>query len=65
MNKFYFTLVLILSVFITKATTYTVNINGLSYSQSTLTVYIGDVITIQANSSHPLIEVDQATWTAG
>lgn len=65
MNKLYFTLVLILSVFITKATTYTINISGLSYSPSTLTVNIGDVVTIQANSSHPLIEVDQATWTAG
>lgn len=65
MNKLYFTLILIFSMIVVKATTYTVNISGFSYSPSKLTVNIGDVVTIEANSSHPLIEVDQTTWNAG
>ncbi len=65
MKKNYITLILIITFVVGKAATYTVNISGFTYSPATLTVNIGDVVTIQANSSHPLIEVDQTTWTAG
>lgn len=46
------------------ATSYTVTIVGSSYSPSTLNTNIGDVVTIQADGSHPLVEVDLATWNA-
>lgn len=47
-----------------KATSYTVSIAGTSYSPATLTVTIGDVVTIQANLNHPLVEVSQVSWNA-
>lgn len=65
MKKNYITLIFIITFVVGKSATYTVNISGFTYSPATLTVNIGDVVTIQANSSHPLIEVDQTTWTAG
>lgn len=47
-----------------KATSYTVSIVGTSYSPATLTVSVGDVVTIQASGNHPLVEVSQASWNA-
>jgi plastocyanin len=47
-----------------KATSYTVTIIGTTYSPATLTVTVGDVVTIQASGSHPLVEVSQASWSA-
>ena len=40
-----------------KATSYTVSISGFAYSPSTLTVTVGDVVTISASGTHPLAEV--------
>ena len=47
-----------------RATSYTISTSGTSYSPNTLTVSIGDVITIQASGTHPLAQVDQTTWNA-
>lgn len=47
-----------------KATSYTVSISGFAYSPSTLTVTVGDVVTISASGTHPLAEVSQTTWNA-
>lgn len=47
------------------ATTYTINIVGLSYSPATLTVNVGDLVTIEATDFHPLVQVSQDSWNAG
>lgn len=47
-----------------KATSYTVSISGFAYSPASLTVTVGDVVTISASGSHPLAEVSQTTWNA-
>jgi plastocyanin len=44
------------------ATNYTVAISGNTYSPATLTVKVGDQITIKANGYHPLRQVDEITW---
>ncbi|MDF2450031.1 MAG: hypothetical protein K0R26_2535 [Bacteroidota bacterium] len=64
MKKIYSLLFLALLSLGMNATSYTVSIAGTSYSPATLTVSIGDVVTIQANPSHPLVEVTQATWAS-
>ncbi|MBL7916862.1 MAG: hypothetical protein JNM96_00600, partial [Bacteroidia bacterium] len=46
------------------ATSYTISVSGTSYSPNTLTVSIGDVVTIEASASHPLVQVDNTVWTA-
>jgi plastocyanin len=66
MKKIYFTLLLTILTVCLKATSYTITIVGTySYSPPTLTVSVGDVVTIQASTFHPLIEVSQADWIAG
>lgn len=47
-----------------KATSYTITTVGNTYSPATLTVTIGDVVTIAASGTHPLAEVSQTTWNA-
>lgn len=64
MKKIYLSFVLSLLAICVKATLYTVSIVGSSYSPSVLTVTVGDVVTIQASGTHPLVEVDQTTWNA-
>jgi len=64
MKKIYSIFLLLAVAFVTKAASYTVTISGFSYSPATLTVNIGDVVTIQASGGHPLAEVDQTTWNA-
>ncbi len=46
------------------STNYNIIIQGFSYSPNSLTANVGDVITIAASGTHPLVEVDQPTWTA-
>lgn len=46
------------------ATSFTVSIVGTAYSPATLATNVGDVVTIQSDPSHPLVEVDLATWNA-
>ena len=64
MKKIYSSLFLLLFAVCMKATSYTVTISGFSYSPATLTVSVGDVVTIQASGMHPLAEVSQTTWVA-
>lgn len=65
MKKIYSTLLLLILAISLKATSYSVTIVGTTYSPATLTVTVGDVVTISASSFHPLSEVSQANWTAG
>ncbi len=65
MKKIYSLFLLIIASVSLSATTYTVNISGFTYSPATLTVSVGDVITISASSSHPLVQVDQTNWNSG
>lgn len=64
MKKIYLSFILFLIAICMKATSYTITTVGTSYSPSTMTVNIGDVITIQASGTHPLVQVDQTTWNA-
>ncbi len=47
------------------AANYSITISGISYSPATLTVNVGDNITISASTMHPLVQVDNTTWMAG
>lgn len=64
MKKIYSVLLLSILAISMKATSYTVTISGFSYSPATLTVSVGDVVTIAASGAHPLAEVSQTTWNA-
>ena len=64
MKKIYSVLLLSILAISMKATSYTVSISGFAYSPSTLTVTVGDVVTISASGTHPLAEVSQTTWNA-
>lgn len=64
MRKIYSIILFTLCALYFKAATFTVSISGTSYTPSSLTVSVGDVVTIAASSSHPLVEVDQTTWNA-
>ncbi len=64
MKKIYTLLFVCVSLMSVRATSYTISTIGTSYSPNTLTVSIGDVITIQASGTHPLAQVDQTTWNA-
>jgi len=46
------------------ATTYTITISGFAYSPATLNATVGDIITIAASTTHPLVQVDQTNWNA-
>jgi plastocyanin len=52
------------SVFVAKATNYNINISGTTYTPASLTVEINDVVTIEANSTHPLVQVSASTWAS-
>lgn len=66
MNKFYllFTALAFIVGTSAYATSYTIDISGISYTPSTLNVVVGDEITIQASGNHPLAEVSESTWDA-
>jgi plastocyanin len=65
MKKIYLILFICIAFLGTKATTFTVNISGFTYSPASLTVTIGDQVVIMASSFHPANQVSAATWTAG
>jgi plastocyanin len=46
------------------ATNHSVTISGFTYTPATLTVNVGDVVTIQASAVHPLVQVSQTAWDA-
>lgn len=63
--KSIFTLFLLVPLsFCTFATNYSINIVGTSYSPDLVTCKTGDIVTIQASTMHPLVQVDKATWEA-
>lgn len=64
MKKIYSILLFSILAISMKATSYTVTISGFAYSPATLTVSVGDVVTISASGTHPLAEVSQTTWNA-
>ncbi len=64
MKKIYLTLLTTLFALSTKAAFWVITIFGTSYSPPTQTVVIGDVVTIQASTSHSLAQVSAATWAA-
>lgn len=64
MKKIYSIIMLALFTLGVKATTHTINISGFTYSPASLSVSVGDTITIQASATHPLAQVDQTTWQA-
>lgn len=39
-------------------------ISGFTYSPNATTANVGDVVTISASITHPLVQVDQTTWIA-
>ena len=59
--SFLFAFFLILTI---NASNISISISGFTYSPSTVLATIGDEITIEASSTHPLVQVDEATWTA-
>lgn len=64
MKKIYLILFTCIAFFGTKATTFSVNIVGNSYSPALTTCAVGDLVIIQAAGSHPTAQVDQSTWNA-
>lgn len=64
MKKIYLIILMAIFTISVKAASYTVSIVGTSYSPATLTVNVGDVVTIQGSGFHPLAQVDQTTWNA-
>lgn len=64
MKKIYYTLLLTILAVCLKAASFTVTIIGTTYSPSALTVSVGDVVTVEASSLHPLTEVSQTTWNS-
>jgi len=46
------------------AANFNITINGFSYVLDNITVNVGDQVTIEASSFHPLLQVSQATWNA-
>ncbi|PLX12090.1 MAG: hypothetical protein C0597_14020 [Marinilabiliales bacterium] len=61
-------LIMLLAVFFAKSsysqTTHTININGFSFSPNNLTIEIGDQVSFNGSSDHPVLEVSQETWDA-
>jgi len=64
MKKIYSIFLLTIATVCMKAASYTVTVSGLTYAPAALTVTVGDVVTIIANGTHPLVEVSQTTWNA-
>lgn len=62
------TLAIALFLFVVYQTVTAANINivisGFTYSPPSVNATVGDVVTIEASSTHPLVQVDQATWNA-
>lgn len=46
------------------AANFTITINGFTYASDNITVNVGDQVTIEASSFHPLQQVSEATWNA-
>ncbi|MCX6256431.1 MAG: putative Ig domain-containing protein, partial [Bacteroidia bacterium] len=65
MKKIIFSIVVcIIIINAIKATNFTVTIVNFTYSPALTTVNVGDVVTIDASTLHPLVQVSAATWNA-
>lgn len=65
MKKIYLTLLAIAAFAGIKAASYTITTTpNNAYSPATLTVNVGDVVTIMGSGTHPTAQVDQTTWNA-
>lgn len=65
MKKHFLTLLFFCFYFpLSYAAAIAITISGFSYTPSSITVNVGDVVTIEASSFHPLLQVSQATWNA-
>ena len=65
MKKIYIILFACMAFLGTKATTFTVNIVGFTFSPATLTISVGDMVVFNGPSAtHPTAQVDLSTWTA-
>jgi plastocyanin len=62
MKNIFTLLIFILSIAFIKAENYSITTSGFSYSPDNLSVNVGDVITISASNTHPLVQVDKETW---
>lgn len=47
-----------------QAESFTISISGLAYDPATLNVVVGDEVTIQATTTHPLRQVSESDWNA-
>lgn len=66
MKKIYLTFLFSITMLVIRATSFNITVvAGPAYSTPNLTVSIGDVVTISASGTHPLVEVDLANYTAG
>lgn len=65
MKKIYLVLFICIAFLGVKSATFTVTILGNSYSPSTLTVSVGDMVVIQASGLHPANQVTFSDWTSG
>ncbi|MBK9283687.1 MAG: T9SS type A sorting domain-containing protein [Sphingobacteriaceae bacterium] len=64
MKKIYTLCLSLLVAGFAQAASFTISISGTMYTPASSTVNVGDVITIQASTLHPLVEVDQTTYNA-
>lgn len=66
MKKFTLTFAVLLFAAVQTMFSATINItiSGFAYSPNATTANVGDVVTIQASTFHPLVQVDQSTWVA-
>ncbi|MFC2151099.1 T9SS type A sorting domain-containing protein [Bacteroidota bacterium] len=45
-------------------TTHTINASGFSFSPPTITISVGDIVSFDVGSSHPVLEVSMSTWNS-
>lgn len=64
MKKIYLTLLAIVAFAGIKAAQYTITTVGNTYSPATLTVNVGDEVTLIVTPNHPTSQVSQTTWNA-
>jgi len=66
MKRLIFTSVILLffSLLSFSQTTHTVNISGLNFAPSNLTISVGDIVNFNGSSNHPILEVSMETWNS-
>jgi plastocyanin len=64
MKNLIFSLIILFALTIPIQAKQTVTISGFKYLPEILTVELGEDVTIEASTFHPLVQVDRATWFA-